>query len=108
MPESSRRMAEYTGDQAPPRGTAGDRSAEDDLGVVARGLGDRAAEDPLGPGVGRAEPVALDQLLEHDGHLELGEGGAEAAAHTAAEGDPGVGAGRVVEKALGQEALRLR
>ena len=59
---------------------------------------------------GRAgcDPVAFDQLAEDDLHLELGEGGAEAAADAAAEGDPGVGAGRVVEEALGQEALRFR
>ena len=51
--------------------------------------------------------MALDQLLEDDGHLELGEGGAEAAANAAAEGDPGVGAGRGLEEALGEEAVRL-
>ena len=81
------------------------RLAEDYLGVAAGVLGDRAAQDPLGSGIGRADLVALDQLLEHDRHLVEGEGCAEAAAHAAAEGDPGVGAGRLLEEALGQEAL---
>ena len=77
------------------------------VGVVARGLGDARRKGRARARVGRADLVALDQLLEDDRHLELGEGGAEAAADAAAEGDPGVGAGRVVEEALGQEAVRL-
>ena len=82
-------------------------SAENHFGVVPGGLGDGAAEGALGLRVGRADLVALDQLPEDDRHLELGEGGAEAAADAAAEGDPGVGAGRVVEEALGEEAVRF-
>ena len=38
----------------------------------------------------------------------LGEGRAEAAAHAAAERDPGIGGGRVLEEALGPERVRLR
>ena len=41
------------------------------------------------------------------GHLEQRERGAEAAADAAAEGDPGVGARRAVEEALGPEGVRL-
>src|ERR1700761_6324166 len=81
-------------------------SAEDDLGVVAWGLGDRAAVVRLRRWIGRAEVAALDQLAEDDGHLELGEGGAEAAADAAAEGEPGVGAGRGLDEALGAERGR--
>src|SRR3954452_16575862 len=78
-------------------------SGENHLSVVAWRLGDRAAVGALRGGVCRGDLVAADQLAEDHGHLELGEGGAEAAADAAAEGDPGVGAGRVVEEALGQE-----
>src|SRR5262249_20547170 len=83
------------------------KRAEDHLGVAARGLGDRAPEGPLGLRPRGQDRPPADQLAEHDGHLELGEGGAEAAAHAAAERDPRVGAGRAVEEALGQEALGL-
>src|ERR1700761_952143 len=81
---------------------------EDDLGVAARRLGDRAAVVALRRRVGRPQLAPRDQLFEHDRHLLLGEGGAEAAAHAAAERDPGVGAGRRLEEALGTEAIRLR
>src|SRR5882757_5673016 len=52
--------------------------AEHDLGVVARRLGDRAAEVALRGGIGGADHPPGDQLLQHDRHLLLGEGGAEA------------------------------
>ena len=71
---------------------------------MAGGLGDRAAEGAFGGGSRRGDLPPGDQLPQHDRHLLLGEGGAEAAAHAAAEGDPGVGAGRRLEEALGPEA----
>src|SRR4051795_327596 len=80
-------------------------TAENHLCVVPWRLGDGAAVGALGGWAGGGYLVAADQLAEDDGHLELGEGGAEAAADAAAEGDPGVGAGRVVEEALGEEPL---
>ena len=86
----------------------GYRLAEDDLGVVPRVSVIARRKARSDGGFGGWIVVALDQLAQDDLHLELGEGGAEAAADAAAEGDPGVGAGRVVEEALGQEAVRLR
>ena len=47
-----------------------------------------------GARVGLVELAAGQHLAQDDPHLELGEGGAEAAADAAAEGDPGVGVGR--------------
>src|SRR3954469_8162891 len=81
--------------------------AQHDLGVVAGRLGDSPAEGTLGLRPHRADLATADQLAEHDRHLELGEGGAEAAPHPAAEGDPGVGAGRRLEEALGLKAVRV-
>jgi hypothetical protein len=50
-----------------PGTTAGNPcSAEDDFGVVARGLGDRAAEGALGGRVRGADLAAADQLAEDD------------------------------------------
>ena len=46
----------------------------------------------------------LGQRLQHDLHLDLRERGAQAAAHAAAERDPAVGPGRLVEEALGRKA----
>ncbi len=44
----------------------------------------------------------------HDLHLEHREARADAAAPAAAERDPGVGAGRLLEEALGAELVRVR
>jgi hypothetical protein len=53
--------------------------------------------------VGRPQLRPGDDLAQHHPHLLLGEGGAEAAADAAAEGDPGVVLGALVEEALGAE-----
>src|SRR3954454_979037 len=45
----------------------------------------------LGLGVSRAQVCARRDLAQHDAHLLLGERGAKAAAHAAAERDPCVG-----------------
>ena len=45
---------------------------------------------------------------QHDPHLHLREGRAQAAAHAAAVRDPGVGRGRALEEALGAERVRVR
>src|SRR6201996_5568979 len=84
------------------------RLTQDHLGVAPRSLGDRAAHVALGRRVGGFDHPPRDQLLEHDRHLLLGERGTEATAHAAAEGDPGVGAGRGLEEALWPEAIGLR
>lgn len=58
---------------------------------VARLKGDPAHHDP-----------------DHLGHLGLGKSGADAAVDPAAEGQPGVGLGPVVEEALRAELVGLR
>ena len=55
-----------------------------------------------------AQVEAAQDRAEHDAHLHLGEGGAEAAADAAAVRDPGVGRRRLVEEALRAERVRLR
>ena len=60
-----------------------------------------------GAGLGLVQLAAAEHLAQDDPHLELGEGGAEAAADAAAEGDPGVGVGPCLEEALGPEGERL-
>ena len=60
-----------------------------------------------GSGSGALQLGPLEDRAQHDPHLVFGEGGADAAAHAAAEGDPGVGVGLAVEEALGPELLRL-
>ena len=62
------------------------------------GFGVRAQGPQLDPG---------DHGADHLGHLGLREGGADAAADPAAEGQPGVGLGALVEEALGPELVRL-
>ncbi len=59
----------------------------------------------LDPVVRGAQRAGAQQLAHHDAHLEHRKAGAEAAAATAAEGDPGVGAGLLVEEALGPEGV---
>ncbi len=56
----------------------------------------------------RLQLAALDQLGEHDLHLELRERPADAAANAAPERDPRVRPGRLLEEPLGLEALRVR
>ena len=60
-----------------------------------------------GAGLGLAQVAAGQHLAQDDPHLELGEGGADAAADAAAEGDPGVGVRAVLEEALGAEGEGL-
>ena len=65
---------------------------------------------PVVSGAGSAlrSSQRVEDLAEDDPHLELGEGGAEAAADAAAEGDPGVGVRLLLEEALGLEGERAR
>jgi hypothetical protein len=58
------------------------------------------------PGRRAQGPVPQD-LRERNPHLHLGERGADAAPHAAAERDPGEARGRAVEEALGPEGQRL-
>ncbi len=48
---------------------------------------------------------AFEQHAQHDVHLHVREGGADAAADTAAERDPRVGVGQHVEEAVGVEVV---
>ena len=78
---------------------------QDHLGIVPGSLGDRAAVDPLGARPRRMDRAARGELAQHDLHLELRERAADAAADAAAERDPRVRAGRLVEEALREEPL---
>ena len=60
-----------------------------------------------GAGLGLVQLAAGEHLAQHDPHLELGEGAADAAADAAAEGDPGVGVRALLEEALGPEGEGL-
>src|SRR4051812_8800894 len=80
----------------------------DDAGAVAGRERDVAAGDALGAAGAGAQVEAAQDLGQDDAHLHLGEGGAEAAAHPAAVGDPRVGRGRLVEEALRAEGVRVR
>src|SRR5438552_2992211 len=73
-------------------------SASQGSGSAARQL------EPTGAGV---EPEAPYHGGQHGLHLEQREAGAEAAPAAAAERDPRVGAGRLLEEALGAERVRL-
>jgi len=50
--------------------------------------------------------AAVEGLAQDDAHLELGERGAQAPPHPAAERDPGVGLGSPIEEPLGAELER--
>ena len=91
------------------RSRTGQRSGRSSLTTraLAGRQGDVADPDLLRLGVGSAEVGALDELAQDRPHLVFGEGGADAAAHAAAEGDPGVVVGLALEEALGPELLRL-
>ena len=82
--------------------------ARDHARAAARRERDIAPRDALRRRGRRAQRPALEDLRQRDAHLHLREGGAEAAPHAAAERDPGVGRGRVVEEALGPEGVGLR
>ena len=84
------------------------RRLDGDAGAAVGGEGDGAADDSLVGAVLGDQADPIEDGLEDDLHLVEGEAGAEATADAAAEGDPGVGAGRVVEEALGAEGLGLR
>ena len=58
-------------------------------------------------GLTGARRAVAQHLREHDAHLHLGEGGAQAAAHAAAERDPRVGGRRAIQEALGTERVGL-
>src|ERR1044072_1143883 len=55
--------------------------------------GDVAAADLLRRRAGLVQLAAAEDLAQHDPHLELGEGGADAAAGAAGEGNARVGVG---------------
>src|SRR5436305_3288048 len=76
------------------------RSYQHHLRIMARRFGDRTSEVRLGLGAGRLQPAVLDQLGEHDLHLEVRERPADAAPHAAPERDPRIRPGRVVEEPL--------
>ena len=60
-----------------------------------------------GRGSGALRSARSRIVRRHDPHLVFGEGGADAAAHAAAERDPGIPVGLALEEALGPERLRL-
>jgi hypothetical protein len=62
----------------------------------------------LGLGLGGLEVEAAGHRLQNHAHLGHRQGGAEAAADAAAEGDPLVGPGLAAEPALGAELEGLR
>src|SRR5438270_12661280 len=95
------------GHAAPMLAQSGEGSRDHDLGIAPRRLGDRAAEHALGLGPGWRELPAADQFGQHGVHLELSERPAETAANAAPERNPRVGPGRVVQKPLWLEALRV-
>src|SRR4051794_1563164 len=55
-----------------------------------------------------AKPSGGQNLGQHDLHLEFGEAGTQATAHSASEGNPGGVLRNAVEEALGAELIRLR
>ena len=97
-----RRAASRLGPERPPAG------ARARPGRPWPGQGDVADLDPLRLRVGGAQVGALDELAQDRPHLVFGEGGADAAADAAAEGDPGVVVGLGVEEALGAELAAAR
>src|SRR5205085_10874337 len=83
-------------------------SRQHHLGVVARRLRDRASEHALPGRPHRLELPALDELSKDHLHLEVSEGSPDATPHAAAERDPGIGSGRLVEEPLRLESLGIR
>src|SRR5436305_3557814 len=88
-------------------GRSAQRAIQPDQGALARCQSDVADLDFLRPRVGSAELGALDELAQDDPHLVFGEGGADAAAYAAAEGNPGVVVGLAFEEALRPALLRV-
>src|SRR4051794_38619477 len=82
-------------------------AGDDDAGAVAGGEGDIAAGDAFGVAARGPDVEAAEDLAEHDPHLELRERCADAAAHAAAEGDPRVRRGWVLQEPLGPERVGL-
>ena len=76
--------------------------------VAARDERDRAAARALARADGRELVDRCGDRAQHGLHLEQREARAEAAAHAAAERDPRVGAGGLLEEALGPERERVR
>jgi hypothetical protein len=77
--------------------------AQDDAAAAGRDHRHVAVQGVLGGGVVGLEVEAAGHRLEDDTHLGHCQGGAEAAADAAAEGDPLIGAGLAAEPALGAE-----
>ena len=94
---------------SPPRtlGRLGERPLEHDPRALRRDHRDVADLDLFGCGVDGTQLGPLDEFAQDRPHLVFGEGGADAAADAAAEGDPGVVVDLAVEEALGAERLRL-
>src|SRR6185312_16791396 len=93
-------------------GTASRGRSHYNLSVIARCLCDRAPVHPLGFSSRRSQGAPQDELAQDGLHLELSEGGAEAAPYATAEGDPGVRPTRLsslgLQEALEQELVRAR
>src|SRR4051794_25904891 len=87
--------------------SGGDAAAEDGQPAVAGAPRDALEPQRLARRVRRLELQALEQHAQDDVELHVSERGADAAADAAAERDPAVGVGQLVEEALGQEAVRL-
>src|SRR4051812_25245206 len=66
-----------------------------------------AADDLLGFGGCRTQLDLAQDRPKDDAHLELGEGGTDAAAGAAAKGDPAEGLRLLIEEALGPEPIWL-
>ena len=81
---------------------------QDHRRAATRAERDAAPHGPLRPRVGRLEREAAQHGAQHDLHLLLGEGGADAAAAATAERDPRIAARGYAEEPLGPEFERLR
>src|SRR5829696_3586093 len=79
----------------------------DELAAAFRREHDRPAHAALRLRAGGADVEARDQLAQHHLDLELGEARAKTTSNAAAEWDPRVGAGRLLEEALRPERARL-
>src|SRR3954452_24193690 len=75
--------------------------------AVRRDDDDAAAADPAGARAGGPEHERTRGLVEGGPRLELGEGGAHAAPHPAAEGQPRPGRRSGAEDAVDAPGLRL-
>jgi hypothetical protein len=94
--------------QARPAAAGGDAVAQDQAGSVRRAERDASPAGGLHRRLRRLQVARGEQCADHDLHLQLGEAGAQAAAPSTAEGQPGVRARRGAQEALGPEGVGLR